>query len=178
MMLKKTMTFSAVVALLAGCECGLDGKSCAVKTGDDRFSAAAVVNTEGDASGDMMTSGTMIDVDAVATGFPEENSVYFATNEYKVTAQFQKVLENQADWLKQNPGVSVLVEGHCDERGTREYNLALGERRANAAKDYLVSLGVDAGRISTISYGKDKPLVLGSTPEDWALNRVTVTAVQ
>ncbi len=83
----------------------------------------------------------------------------------------------QADWLKRNANVTVTVEGHCDERGTREYNLALGERRATAVKNVLVALGIPANRVSTISYGKERPAVVGSTEAAWAQNRRGVTTV-
>ena len=84
-------------------------------------------------------------------------------------------MSQQAQWLAQYPGKSLTVEGHADERGTREYNLALGERRANAAKNYLISLGVAASRINTVSYGKERPVALGSNEQAWAQNRRAVT---
>ena len=84
-------------------------------------------------------------------------------------------LRKQATWLRQNSGISVVLEGHADERGTREYNLALGERRANAAKDYLMTYGVSASRISVISYGKERPVDSGSNPLSWSKNRRSVT---
>jgi peptidoglycan-associated lipoprotein len=86
-------------------------------------------------------------------------------------------LEAQANWLKATPGFTVILEGHADERGTREYNLALGERRANSVKEFLVSLGVDGSRIQTISYGKERPAAEGSTSEAWAENRRVVTII-
>ena len=89
----------------------------------------------------------------------------------------QPSLESQANWLKSTPGFQIIVEGHCDERGTREYNLALGERRANSVKEFLVSLGVEPGRVTTISYGKERPSAEGSTSESWAENRRAVTVV-
>lgn len=104
--------------------------------------------------------------------------VFFAFDSSVVTSDGQRVLERQAAWLKRFPYIDVTIEGHADERGTREYNLALGERRANAAKKYLVSLGVDSSRISTVSYGKERPAVLGSTEEAWAQNRRAVTVVE
>jgi peptidoglycan-associated lipoprotein len=88
------------------------------------------------------------------------------------------VLERQAAWLGQYPSVQVTIEGHADERGTREYNIALGQRRANAARDTLVALGVSGARIQTISYGKDRPAALGSNEEAWAQNRRAVTVVR
>ncbi len=104
--------------------------------------------------------------------------VFFAYDSHDVSPEGQATLQKQADWLKKYPNVNVQISGHCDERGTREYNLALGERRAAAAKNYLVSLGVPADRVSTISYGKERPAVTGSTPEAWAQNRRAVTEVQ
>jgi peptidoglycan-associated lipoprotein len=101
--------------------------------------------------------------------------VFFDFDKYNLKPPARATLEKQAAWLKKYPNVTVTVEGHCDERGTREYNLALGERRANAAKDYLVSLGIPAGRVKTISYGKERPEVLGSNEAAWAQNRRSVT---
>lgn len=103
------------------------------------------------------------------------DKIYFDTDKYDIDAQDQSVLASQAQWLAANPAVKVTVEGHADERGTRDYNLALGERRANAAKNYLASLGVDPARITTISYGKERPAALGSDEAAWAQNRRAVT---
>ena len=101
--------------------------------------------------------------------------IYFDTDKYDVDAEDQSTLRSQAQWLAANPTARVTVEGHADERGTREYNLALGERRSNAAKNYLASLGVDSSRITTISYGKERPVALGSDEQAWAQNRRAVT---
>ncbi|WP_375197831.1 peptidoglycan-associated lipoprotein Pal [Sphingobium sp.] len=101
--------------------------------------------------------------------------ILFALDQYDVDAQDQQILQSQAAWLQQNPNVRVTIEGHCDERGTRDYNIALGERRANAAKNYLASLGIDPSRISTVSYGKERPAALGSDETAWAQNRRAVT---
>ncbi len=103
--------------------------------------------------------------------------VFFAFDSSVLTSEAQETLRRQADWLQQNPNVDIVVEGHADERGTRAYNLALGERRATAARNYLVSLGVDADRVSTVSYGKERPAVLGSNEEAWAKNRRAVTVI-
>ncbi|MFC7552086.1 peptidoglycan-associated lipoprotein Pal [Pseudoroseomonas wenyumeiae] len=104
--------------------------------------------------------------------------VFFALDSSSVGGDQRPVLERQAAWLAQYPQVTVAMEGHADERGTREYNLALGQRRANAARDILVSQGVSGSRISTISYGKDRPAALGSNEEAWAQNRRAVTVVR
>ncbi len=101
--------------------------------------------------------------------------MFFDTDKYDIDAQDQDTLRSQAQWLGANPSVRVTVEGHADERGTRDYNLALGEKRANAAKNYLASLGVDPSRITTISYGKERPAALGSDEGAWAQNRRAVT---
>jgi peptidoglycan-associated lipoprotein len=103
--------------------------------------------------------------------------VFFAFDRADITPESQEILTRQADWLRRYPNVTVTIEGHCDERGTREYNLALGERRAQAAKNVLVAAGIPASRISTISYGKERPIVVGSNEEAWAQNRVAVTTV-
>ena len=103
--------------------------------------------------------------------------VFFDLDKFNLESAARNGLQRQAEWLKQYPNVRVTLEGHCDERGTREYNLALGDRRANAAKDYLVGLGIDANRIATISYGKERPEVLGSNESAWSQNRRAVTAV-
>jgi len=87
-------------------------------------------------------------------------------------------LNRQSDWMKTNGSITVVIEGHCDERGTREYNLALGDRRASSAKQYLESMGVSGGRMETISYGKERPAVLGSNEDAWAQNRRAVMVVK
>jgi peptidoglycan-associated lipoprotein len=106
-----------------------------------------------------------------------QDVIYFDTDKYNIDSEDAAALRQQAQYLLQYPNVRATVEGHCDERGTREYNLALGERRANAAKDYLVSLGVPAARLNTISYGKERPVALGSNEAAWAQNRRAVTII-
>jgi peptidoglycan-associated lipoprotein len=105
------------------------------------------------------------------------DTIYFDTNMHDVDAEDRAVLDAQAAWLIANPSVRVTIEGHCDERGTREYNLALGERRANAAANYLAQRGVASSRMTVISYGKERPVALGSDPASWAQNRRAVTVV-
>ena len=103
--------------------------------------------------------------------------VFFDYDKSNITSEAQTILQRQADWLKKYSSVRVTIEGHCDERGTREYNLALGERRANAVKDYLTALGIDRGRLKTISYGKERPIAMGSNAAAWSQNRRGVTKV-
>ena len=112
-------------------------------------------------------------VEYLAKGVPDR--VFFAINESVLTTRSRETLRKQATWLRANPSVTVVLEGHADERGTREYNLALGERRANAAKDYLMTYGISGKRISVISYGKEKPVNTASTPLAWSQNRRSVT---
>ena len=103
--------------------------------------------------------------------------VYFETVKHNISSASAFTLESQANWLKSTPGFQLLIEGHCDERGTREYNLDLGERRGNAVKEFLASLGVDPGRLTVISYGKERPAAEGSTSEAWSENRRAVLVV-
>lgn len=103
--------------------------------------------------------------------------IFFDTDSTSIRADAQQTLQRQAQWLARYPNYAITVEGHADERGTREYNLALGDRRANAAKNYLAARGVNAARINTISYGKERPIALGSDEASWAQNRRAVTIV-
>lgn len=106
-----------------------------------------------------------------------EHRVHFAFDSSTIDDDARAIIEAHAAYLVANPSVKLRLEGNCDERGTREYNLALGERRANAAKNYLVSLGVAAGRVNTVSYGKERPVALGSDEASWAQNRRAVSIV-
>jgi peptidoglycan-associated lipoprotein len=112
-------------------------------------------------------------VEYLASGVPDR--VFFATNETVLTTASRETLRKQAAWLRKNSKITVVLEGHADERGTREYNLALGERRANSAKDYLMTYGISSDRISVLSYGKEKPVDSGSNPLAWSKNRRSVT---
>jgi len=103
--------------------------------------------------------------------------IFFDFDQFNVDAEDMAILQSQAAWLVRNPGVRVTLEGHADERGTRDYNIALGERRANSAKNYLATLGVDPGRIDVISYGKERPAAVGSDEAAYAKNRRAVTVV-
>ena len=103
--------------------------------------------------------------------------VFFGYDQYTIKSRARGTLERQAAWLRRNASATITVEGHCDERGTREYNLGLGQRRADAVKKYLVALGVAENRIATISYGKERPVAMGSNDEAWAQNRRGVTHI-
>ena len=127
--------------------------------------------TSGQLKGDTYT-GTDT-VKELAKGVPDR--VFFATNETILTTASRETLRKQATWLRKNSDINVVVEGHADERGTREYNLALGERRANSAKDYLMTYGISSDRISVLSYGKERPVDSGSNPLAWSKSRRSVT---
>lgn len=103
--------------------------------------------------------------------------VFFDTDRSTIRPDGRATLDKQSAWLKQNPSTTITVEGHADERGTREYNLALGNRRATAVKNYLVATGINANRITTISYGKERPAVVGSNEQAWSQNRRGVSVV-
>jgi len=103
------------------------------------------------------------------------DTIYFDTDRFNVDSVDAAALQMQAQWLARYPAKRATLEGHCDERGTRDYNLALGERRANAAKNYLIGLGVDPARLTTVSYGKERPVALGSDEAAWSQNRRAVT---
>jgi peptidoglycan-associated lipoprotein len=152
----------AAVALLAACGSSTDENSAATGTG--------LANTT---VGSGPRPGSQEDLVANVG-----DRVLFDTDRSSVRADQRPILERQAGWMQRFPQVQVTVEGHADERGTREYNLALGQRRANAARDVLVASGVAGARISTISYGKDRPAALGSNEQAWAQNRRAVTAVR
>ena len=130
-----------------------------------------VETTTGQMQGDVYTGTDTVEY--LASGVPDR--VFFATNESVLTTASRETLRKQAAWLRKNSKITIVLEGHADERGTREYNLALGERRANAAKDYLMTYGISSDRISVLSYGKERPVDSGSNPLAWSKNRRSVT---
>ena len=135
------------------------------------LSACATAKKSGDIDGDVYTGKETVKY--LASGVPDR--VFFATNKSSLTTASRATLRKQATYLRKNKNLNVTIEGHADERGTREYNLALGERRANAARDYLMTYGISGKRISVISYGKEKPVNPASTPLSWSQNRRSVT---
>ena len=130
--------------------------------------------TDGDGYGDYAKRAVAKHFEDAVNG---QNVIYFDTDRFNIDSADAAALQSQAQYLARYPQVRITVEGHADERGTREYNLALGERRANAAKNYLVGLGVDASRIATVSYGKERPVALASNEQAWAQNRRAVSVV-
>ncbi len=135
------------------------------------ISACSTAKKSGDIEGDVYTGKETVKF--LAAGVPDR--VFFATNKSSLTTKSRETLRKQASYLRKNKSLNVTIEGHADERGTREYNLALGERRANAARDYLMTYGISGKRISVISYGKEKPVNPKSSPVAWSQNRRSVT---
>lgn len=156
-MKKTVLALASALLLLTACDSASLGNGGASSTGA--------------ADGGTRTLGQLAD------GTNVTDRVFFATDSSVVDSQGQAALERQASWLKANTSVNITVEGHADERGTREYNIALGERRATAAKNFLVSQGVAASRVTTISYGKERPAVTGNDEGAWSQNRRAVTVV-
>ena len=145
------------------------------------IAACATVPDESSTSASTSSAPQVVDgvyvgtetVEMLAVDVPDR--VFFAYDSFALNSNAQDTLAKQAAWLKSNGSVTVAIEGHADERGTREYNLALGERRANAAKDYLMTYGVSSDRIKVLSYGKERPVDSGSNPLSWSKNRRSVT---
>ena len=135
------------------------------------LSACSTAKKSGALDGDVYTGKETVEY--LASGVPDR--VFFATNKSSLTTKSRETLRKQATYLRKNKKLNVTIEGHADERGTREYNLALGERRANAAKDYLMTYGISSDRISVLSYGKERPVDSGSNPLAWSKNRRSVT---
>lgn len=172
-MTKNTIKMAALLlastALIAGCgKKKVDTLPPAAEGSDD-----GQTQTDPNAGAGQITPGSQEDFLQQVGQYGDR--ILFETDRFNVDTEDQDVLQRQAQWLAQYPGTRIMVEGHADERGTRDYNLALGERRANSAKNFLVSVGVDASRIQTVSYGKERPSALGSDEQAWAQNRRAVT---
>ena len=186
-MIKRLLTICAATLLLAACETAstdsneVVGSSSAASSGSDAAASASSNTSDSSTSASSEASGsTLADIDVQT---PDEmlakvgSTVYFGYDQSTLTAEAQATLDRQAAFLKENPTIRIVIQGHCDERGTREYNLALGDRRASAARDYLVAKGVNASRLTTISYGKERPAVGGSNDTSYALNRRSMSKI-
>ena len=155
--------------------CATTPKDSADSSGSGSSSSGSDVSSEGtitETTGSGIVSGSQEDL-IVNVG----DRVFFGYDSSDLDSDALELLQDQVAWLKQNSDVTITIEGHCDERGTREYNLALGEKRAQAVKNYLIGLGINPDRVSTISYGKERPAVVGSNDGAWAQNRRSVTLV-
>jgi peptidoglycan-associated lipoprotein len=176
----KMLAAVAALALLAACDSTGTNSSGVTGTGG----VPAVANAPGSGIGSSgVGSGALGGAGAVRPGSQEDlaakvgDRIYYDSDKSDLRADARRTVEGWAGWMRQNPQVAVTIEGHADERGTREYNLALGERRAAAARNFLITLGIEARRIATVSYGKERPQVLGSTEAAWSQNRRGVMLV-
>ena len=193
-MIKRLLTICAATFLLAACETASTDSNEVVGSSSGSSSgtgaaASASSNTSSDAggttsatsAGGTTSAGGASSIGSIRT--PDEllakvgSTVYFDYDQSSLTSEAQATLDRQAAFLKASPSFRLIIEGHCDERGTREYNLALGDRRASAVRDYLVAKGINASRLSTISYGKERPSVGGSNETSYALNRRSVSRI-
>ena len=176
-MTKRFLVLFAAIGLLAACET-------APKDAGDAAGASGASSTTSSSDTSASASGSDSSSGAAAAATPAEelasigDRVFFDYDSSALGAEAKATLAAQAAFLAANPAVTITVEGHCDERGTREYNLALGERRATAARDYLVAQGVNAARIKTISYGKERPSFIGSNPYAYSKNRRAVSVIR
>ena len=185
-MLKKLLISFCLILLLGACATQpvktVKTEGSGSSGSDSEAEAAAAVDT----SSLVTTSGYVTDgaaVDGIIPGSQEDlivnvgDRIFFGFDSFELDADAQELLQDQAAWLKQYNKSNITIEGHCDERGTREYNLALGEKRAQAVKNYLNSLGIDISSLNTVSYGKERPAVIGSNDAAWGQNRRSVTIV-
>ena len=190
--MKRFLLLAAGAALLTACETaseidaiasGASGSSASSATtstassgSSDSSSSSSSSTSSSGASSDSTTTYSY-DTDPNTALIKVGDRVLFGYDSSELDDDDRSVLDNQAKFLNQNPSLKVTMEGHCDERGTREYNLALGEKRASAVKDYLISVGINSERISVVSYGKERPQVLGSNKAAWSMNRRSVTTI-
>ena len=189
--MKRFLLLAAGAALLSACETaseidavatGASGSSATSSASTSTASSGATSSsssstaTSSGASSDSTTSYSY-DTDPKTAFVKVGDRVLFGYDSSELDDDDRSILDNQAKFLNQNPALKVTIEGHCDERGTREYNLALGEKRASAVKDYLISIGINSDRISVVSYGKERPQVLGSNKAAWSMNRRSVTTI-
>ena len=197
--MKRFLLLAAGAALLTACETaseidaiasGASGSSATTSTASsgssDSSSSSSSSTSSSGASGSSSDSTTTssdstttysYDTDPKTALIKVGDRVLFGYDSSELDDDDRSVLDNQAKFLNQNPSLKVTIEGHCDERGTREYNLALGEKRASAVKDYLISVGINSERVSVVSYGKERPQVLGSNKAAWSMNRRSVTTI-
>ncbi len=194
-MIKRLLTICAATILLAACETASTDSNEVVgsSSGTSSASGAAASASSNTSSTSNMASDSASSASSASSAggsssigsikSPDEllakvgSTVYFDYDQSTLTAEAQATLDRQAAFLKASPSFRITIEGHCDERGTREYNLALGDRRASAVRDYLVAKGINASRLSTISYGKERPSVGGSNETSYSLNRRSISKI-
>jgi len=182
-MIIKLLASALLVFFLAACSTTPKDTADSSGSGSTSTSTSSDVSSSDEATSTESTSTSTSTSDSIEAGSQEDlivnvgDRVFFNYDSAELDTDAKELLQDQVAWLKQYSDVSVIIEGHCDERGTREYNLALGEKRAQSVKNYLINLGISADRVSTISYGKERPAVVGSSDGAWAQNRRSVTIV-
>lgn len=182
-MFQRLIALFAAAFFLAACETA--SQTDAASTGDSSASSTTASSSATSTSSDSSSTSTGASSSPALTEKEKTeaaladvgNTVYFSYDSSSLSSVAQGILDRQAAFLKANPSVTVTIEGHADERGTREYNLALGDRRASASRDYLLAQGINAARVRTVSYGKERPAVAGSTKVAWAKNRRAATVI-
>ena len=197
--MKRFLLLGAIASLLAACETaseidaiasgasGSSGTTTASSSASSSTSDGATTSSSSGSSDSSATSASSstetgsssysYDTDPKTALIKVGDRVLFGYDSSELDDDDRAILNNQSKFLNQNPSLKVTIQGHCDERGTREYNLALGEKRASSVKDYLISLGINSERISVVSYGKERPQVLGSNKAAWSMNRRSVTTI-
>ena len=198
--MKRFLLLGAIAALLAACETASEidaiASGASGSSGSTTASSSASTSSTSDGTTTSSSSGSSDSSATSASSSTETGSssysydtdpktalikvgdrVLFGYDSSELDDDDRAILNNQSKFLNQNPSLKVTIQGHCDERGTREYNLALGEKRASSVKDYLISLGINSERISVVSYGKERPQVLGSNKAAWSMNRRSVTTI-
>ena len=200
--MKRFLLLGAIAALLAACETASEIDAIASGASGSSGTTTASSSASSSTSDGTTTSSSSVSSDSSATSASSASSstetgsssysydtdpktalikvgdrVLFGYDSSELDDDDRAILNNQSKFLNQNPSLKVTIQGHCDERGTREYNLALGEKRASSVKDYLISLGINSERISVVSYGKERPQVLGSNKAAWSMNRRSVTTI-
>ena len=182
-MIINLLASALLVFFLAACSTTPKDTADSSGSGSTSTSTSSDVSSSDEATSTESTSTSTSTSDSIEAGSQEDlivnvgDRVFFNYDSAELDTDAKELLQDQVAWLKQYSDVSVIIEGHCDERGTREYNLALGEKRAQSVKNYLINLGISADRVSTISYGKERPAVVGSSDGAWAQNRRSVTIV-
>lgn len=179
-MLVRLLTIALLTVSVAACSSTKDeGADGAVTVGERQDGQGGPLDGTGVyGSGNGSIDGTAVPGSQQDLATNVGDRVFFAYDSSDLAPEATDTLNRQAEWLNRYPNLQITIEGHSDERGTREYNIALGDRRANAVKNYLVSMGVSAARVNTISYGKERPAVVGTDASSWAQNRRGVTTVQ
>ena len=172
-MFTRILALIAILTLISSCSTNKKQESAQKAQAEEDFQLEEFETIENEEQAKEIDEKTQEEIEEVEV----QDRVYFGYNETTLNNTSKKILNVQADWLNSDPSINITIEGHCDERGTREYNIALGEKRANSVKNYLIEKGVASSRIKIVSYGKERPAFFGATDQSFAKNRRAVTVV-